>query len=129
MKKLIAVAFCLTQVACTTPARMSAQDLGTFQFDCEHAQEQYNFLESQKYTQNERLIIAMQMTSILGLLSNAANNTGDDSSAALRGEHEAMIKMAQQRLVEYCRSVDHETWRREQVRLQVEARERAAGLR
>lgn len=125
MKKIFIVVFCLTQIACTTPTRMSANDLSNFQYDCSRREEQYKFLESQKYTANERLIVALQMTSITGILSNMYNGTAEDSSAAMRSEHEVMIKHKQRILREQCRTEDYTKWQQEQSRQFVAERERS----
>lgn len=129
MKKLLLIVACLTQAACATPMRMSAHDLANFQYDCSRREEQYQFLESQKYTDNERFMTAIGMTSILGVVSNIYHGTADDSSAAMRGEHEAMIKHNQRILREQCRSEDYTTWQKEQTKQRIEAQERALGYR
>ena len=59
-------------------------------------------MESQRYSDNQRLILAGQMTSILGIVSNAWNGTAADSSAGMNGEHEAMIKAQQRQLRQRC---------------------------
>lgn len=125
MKKTFLVAICLCQIACTTPSRMSVHDLANFQYDCNKREEQYKFLESQKYTDNERFLTALGMTSMLGIASNIYNGTADDSSAAMRGEHEAMIKHNQRILREQCRLEDAIKLQQEQSRRFVEERERS----
>lgn len=102
MKKSLAVFVCATQVACTTPTRMSANDLSNYKIDCNRRHEQHYFLESQRYTNDQRLILAGQMTSILGIVSNVWNGTAADSSAGMNGEHEAMIKAQQRQLRQRC---------------------------
>lgn len=103
MKKLLILAVVVSQAACTTtPARMSFQELSTFKVDCSRREEQYQFLESQKYTVNDRLKLAFQLTSVVGLASNAANGTLQDSSDALDSKHEAMIKHAQREIRQQC---------------------------
>ena len=107
MKKIYVVAFCLSQVACTTvPTRMSFNELSTFKVDCSRRDEQYEFLESQKYSQMDRLKVAFQMTSIIGIISNAYNGTTQDSADALDLKHEAMIKHAQREIKQQCPIVD-----------------------
>lgn len=101
MKTLITVLIIL-QAACTTPTRMSADDLSNYKIDCNRRYQQYDFLESQKYTDNDRLILAGQMTSALGIVANAWNGTAADSSAGMAGEHEAMIKAQQRQLRQRC---------------------------
>jgi hypothetical protein len=81
---------------------MSYQDLSTFKVDCSRRDEQYQFLESQKYSQLERLKVAFGMTSILGIVSNAYNGTTQDSSDTLNFKHEAMIKHAQREIRQQC---------------------------
>lgn len=127
MKWVAIIVFCLLQTACATPTRMSADDLANFQYDCNKREEQYRFLESQKYSDNERLMVALQMTSILGIVSNMYNGTAEDSSAAMRGEHEAMIKHKQRILREQCRTEDYTKWQNEQTKSRIEAQERALG--
>lgn len=102
MKKTFAVLLCATQVACTTPTRMSADDLSKYKIDCNRRYEQHNFLESQRYTDDQRFVLAAQMTSILGIVSNVWNGTAADSSAGMNGEHEAMIKAQQRQLRQRC---------------------------
>jgi hypothetical protein len=102
MKKIMTVVLCLTQLACTTPTRMSANDLSEFKIDCNHRQEQHDFLESQRYSNDDRFKLGLQMTSVWGIISNAFNGTADDSSRAIQGEHEAMIKAQQRQLRQRC---------------------------
>ena len=78
------------------------EDLSNYKINCDRRYEQNEFLESQKYTDNQRLILAGQMTSILGIISNAWNGTAADSSAGMNGEHEAMIKAQQRQLRQRC---------------------------
>lgn len=129
MKRIILVAVCLSQVACTTPTRMSVQDLANFQYDCSRRDEQYQFLESQKYSDNERFMTALGMTSVIGVLSNVYNGTANDSSAAMRGEHEAMIKHNQRILREQCRSEDYTKWQQDEQKKFIDQRERSLGRR
>ena len=104
MKKLLLIAgVCISQTACTTvPARMSYDELRTFKVDCSNRDEQYQFLESQKYSVTERLKLAFQMTSIVGIVSNSYNGTRQDSADALAMKHEAMIKHAQREIRQQC---------------------------
>jgi hypothetical protein len=81
---------------------MSADDLSNYKIDCDNRYRQYEFLESQRYTDNERLILAGQMTSGVGIVLNAWNGTAADSSAGMNGEHEAMIKAQQRQLRQRC---------------------------
>lgn len=107
MKTIIIAVICFTQVACTTvPTRMSYDELRNFKVDCSRRDEQYQFLESQKYTVNDRLILALQMTSIVGIVSNAYNGTMKDSENAMAMKHEAMINHAQMEIREHCRIWD-----------------------
>lgn len=102
MKKFLSMLICVAQFGCATPARMSATDLSEFKIDCDQRHNQYQFLESQKYTSNQRFNLGLQMTSIVGMISNAYNGTGADSSAGINGEHEAMIKAQQRQLRQRC---------------------------
>jgi hypothetical protein len=102
MKKIVVTLLYLTQIGCSTPTRMSADDLSKFQIDCSKRDQQYQFLESQKYSDNDRFNLGLQMTSILGIVSNAWNGTAEDSSAGMNGEHEAMIKAQQRQLRQRC---------------------------
>lgn len=102
MKKTMLILACAIQAACTTPTRMSADDLSNYKIDCNRRYEQHQFLESQRYNDNQRLALAAQMTSILGIISNAWNGTAADSSAGMNGEHEAMIKAQQRQLRQRC---------------------------
>ena len=102
MKRILVTLSCVCLAACTTPTRMSADDLSNYKIDCNNRYRQYDFLESQRYTDNERLILAGQMTSALGIVANAWNGTAADSSAGMAGEHEAMIKQQQRQLRQRC---------------------------
>ena len=102
MKKTLMVLACLVQAACTTPERMSADDLANYKIDCNRRYQQHDFLESQKYSDNDRLVLAGQMTSALGIIANVWNGTAADSSAGMNGEHEAMIKAQQRQLRQRC---------------------------
>lgn len=88
--------------ACTTPMRSSVDNLANFQINCNKRQEQWDYLEKQRYTDNQRFLLGSQMTSLLGIFSNAYNGTAGDSSAGMRGEHEAMIKAKQRQLRQQC---------------------------
>jgi hypothetical protein len=125
MKKLLVSAVCFSQLACTTPIRMSADELSTYQINCDKREEQYRFLESQKYTNDQRLMAALQMTSIIGIISNAYNGTGNDSSAAVNMEHEAMIKAQQRQLRQRCLLEDHVNETNKRQKKFVEQREQS----
>jgi hypothetical protein len=107
MKKLLVSAVCFSQLACTTPIRMSADELSTYQINCDKRTEQYRFLESQRYSEWDRIKSALQMTSVFGIVSNAYHGTANDSSAAVKMEHEAMIKAQQRQLRQRCLLEDH----------------------
>lgn len=125
MRKLLLITVCLTQVACSTPARMSVNDLSTYKIDCSHRQEQYEFLESQRYSNNDRFMLGIQMTSITGILSNMFRGTEKDSRSGMNGEHEAMITVQQQQLRQRCLLEDHVNRTNERTRKFVEERERS----
>ena len=111
MKKLLIVAICFAQSACastTTPTRMSFDELRTFKLDCDRREEQYKFLESQKYSQTDRLKVALQMTSITGIALNLYNGTMQDSADTMDSKHEAMIKHAQREIRQQCPIYDAE---------------------
>lgn len=113
---------------CTsTPARLSVTELSEFKIDCNKRQQQYDFLESQKYTEWERIKLALQLTSVPGILSNMYNSTSQDTSAGMAGEHEVFIKHKQRTIREYCRSVDYTKWQQEQTQQFI--RQREASLR
>lgn len=104
MKKLLIAAICFSQYACSTtaPTRMTFDELRTFKVDCDRREEQYKFLESQKYSQWDRLKVAFQMTSMIGIVSSTYNGTAQDNADTLDFKHEAMIKHAQRELREHC---------------------------
>lgn len=103
MKKLLLVVALVSQTACTSvPVRMSFNELSTFKVDCNRRNEQYQFLESQKYSQWDRLKVAFGMTSVVGIVSNAYNGTSQDSADAMSMKHEAMIKHAQREIQQQC---------------------------
>jgi len=122
--KKLAVSFaCCLQAACATPSRMSADELSAFQIDCNRRNEQYQFLESQKYSLNERLMLAQKSTSILGIISNSYNETSADTRAALKMEHEAMIKAQQRQLRQRCLLEDHVAAEQQRTKRFIETRE------
>lgn len=123
MKKFLIIGVCLAQVACSTPARMSVNDLSTYQIDCSHREEQYKFLESQRYSSNDRLKLGLQMTSVTGIVSNIFRGTEKDSRSGMNGEHEAMIKAQQRQLRQRCLLEDHVNQTNERTRKFVEDRE------
>ena len=102
MKYFGLILLCLTQIACTTPTRMSANDLSEYKINCNQRYQQHNFLESQRYSEWDRIKLAFQMTSIPGIASNVYNGTDEDSAAGMQGEHEAMIKAQQRQLRQRC---------------------------
>ncbi len=102
MKKFAIAVACMTQAACSTPARMSANDLSEYKINCDRRHEQYKFLESQRYSEWDRLKLALQMTSVEGVVSNVYNGTAEDSAAGINGEHEAMIRAQQRQLRQRC---------------------------
>jgi hypothetical protein len=125
MKKILLSVICLSQMACTTPIRMSANELSEYQINCDKREEQYRFLESQRYSEWDRLKTAFQMTSILGIVSNTYNGTANDSSAAMNMEHEAMIKAQQRQLRQRCLLEDHVNSTKERQKRFVEEREQS----
>lgn len=125
MKKILLSVICLSQMACTTPIRMSANELSEYQINCDKRDEQYRFLESQRYSEWDRLKTAFQMTSILGIVSNTYNGTANDSSAAMNMEHEAMIKAQQRQLRQRCLLEDHVNSTKERQKRFVEEREQS----
>lgn len=125
MKKLLLSVICLSQMACTTPIRMSANELSEYQINCDKRDEQYRFLESQRYSEWDRLKTAFQMTSILGIVSNTYNGTANDSSAAMNMEHEAMIKAQQRQLRQRCLLEDHVNSTKERQKRFVQEREQS----
>jgi hypothetical protein len=92
----------LSLTACTTPIRMSADDLSVYKTNCAQRQQQWNFLESQKSTEQDRIKNVFQMTSVFGQLSNWWNGTYRDSQDMLDQRHEAMIKAKQRELRQKC---------------------------
>lgn len=125
MNKLLLSVVCFSQIACTTPTRMSANELSAYQINCNKRDEQYQFLESQRYSEWDRLKTAFQMTSVLGIISNSYNGTARDSSAAMNMEHEAMIKAQQRQLRQRCLLEDHVNSTNERQKRFVEERERS----
>jgi hypothetical protein len=125
MKKLLVSAVCFSQLACTTPIRMSADELSTYQVNCDKREEQYQFLESQRYSEWDRIKSALQMTSVFGIVSNAYNGTANDSSAAVKMEHEAMIKAQQRQLRQRCLLEDHVNETNKRQKKFVEQREQS----
>jgi hypothetical protein len=125
MRNILCIAtVCLLSSACTTtPTRMSANELSEFQINCDKRQEQHDFLESQKYTEWERIKLAFQLTSIPGIVSNMYNGTAQDTSAGMAGEHEVFIKHKQRKIREYCASVDYTKWQQEQTQKFIRERE------
>lgn len=102
MKKFAVILACLLQTACTTPARMTVSDLSNYKINCDRRHEQYQFLESQRYSEWDRLKLALQMTSGPGVAGNVYHGTAQDSSAGMNGEHEAMINAHQNQLRQRC---------------------------
>lgn len=125
MKKLLLSVVCFSQLACTTPIRMSASELSAYRINCDKREEQYRFLESQRYSEWDRLKTAFQMTSMVGIVSNTYNGTANDSSAAMKMEHEAMIKAQQRQLRQRCLLEDHVNTTNERQKRFVEERERS----
>jgi hypothetical protein len=125
MKKLLVSAVCFSQLACTTPIRMSADELSTYQVNCDKREEQYRFLESQRYSEWDRIKSALQMTSVFGIVSNAYHGTANDSSAAVKMEHEAMIKAQQRQLRQRCLLEDHVNETNKRQKKFVEQREQS----
>jgi hypothetical protein len=125
MKKLLVSVVCFSQLACTTPIRMSADELSTYQVNCDKREEQYQFLESQRYSEWDRIKSALQMTSVFGIVSNAYNGTANDSSAAVKMEHEAMIKAQQRQLRQRCLLEDHVNETNKRQKKFVEQREQS----
>jgi hypothetical protein len=117
---------CCVAGCTTTPTRLSADELSEFKIDCNKRQEQHDFLESQKYTEWERIKLALQLTSIPGILANMYNGTAQDTSAGMAGEHEVFIKHKQRKIREHCRSVDYTKWQQEQTQQFIRQREAAA---
>lgn len=81
---------------------MSVSEISAYKIDCDKREEQYKFLESQKYNDNERFNSGLQYTSIGGILSNLFHGTLDDTRDALNSRHEGYINLKQDQLIQYC---------------------------
>ena len=92
--------------ACATKQRLSFEELARFKIDCEKRYEQYEFLESQKYSSDERIILYLQTLYPPALFTLVRNGTLNDNHDGMDGKHEAMIRMAQQQLRQHCALVD-----------------------
>ena len=78
---------------CTTPARMNVVDLNYYTIDCAQQQEQLSFLRRQQPTQNERIIAAMHMTSVTGVLVAASDGTYYEHRASFDRRQDAIANM------------------------------------
>jgi len=105
-KKLIVLTICCLQAACTTPSRMNVNEISAYKIDCDKREEQFQFLESQKYSANERFNSGLQYTSVGGLLSNLFHGTLEDTRDALNSRHEGYINLKQDQLKQYCARKD-----------------------
>ena len=81
---------------------MSVSEISAYKIDCDKREEQYKFLESQKYNDNERFNSGLQYTSIGGILSNLFHGTLEDTRDALNSRHEGYINLKQDQLIQYC---------------------------
>ena len=101
--------------ACATKQRLSFDELARFNIDCERRHEQYEFLESQKYSSDERVILYLQTLFPPTLFMMLRDGTLKDNHDGMDGKHEAMIRMTQRQIKEHCASVDyHNRWMQEQ---------------
>ncbi len=93
--------------ACATKQRLSFEELSRFKIDCDRRNEQYEFLESQKYSSDERIILYFQTLFPPTLFTMLRDGTLKDNHDGMDGKHEAMIRMAQRQIKEHCASVDY----------------------
>ena len=127
MKKMVLCVVCSFLMACSTPARMSVGGLENFKYNCDKRHEQYQFLENQKYSYNERFMVGMQMNSTVGVLSNLFHGTYQDSKDTIESKHERLIAHHQRKLKEQCRYED--SVRADNERMEKWARQRENGSR
>jgi hypothetical protein len=92
--------------ACATKQRLSSDELAQFKINCEKRYEQYEFLESQKYSSDERIILYLQTLYPPTLFALLRDGTFKDNHDGMDGKHEAMIRMTQRQLREHCALTD-----------------------
>lgn len=92
--------------ACATKQRLSFEELARFQIDCSKRYEQYEFLENQKYSSDERIILYLQTLYPPTLFALFRDGTLKDNHDGMDGKHEAMIWIAQHQLRQHCALID-----------------------
>jgi hypothetical protein len=92
--------------ACATKQRLSSDELAQFKINCDKRYEQYEFLESQKYSSDERIILYLQTLYQPTLFALFRDGTLKDNHDGMDGKHEAMIRMTQRQLREHCALID-----------------------
>jgi len=93
--------------ACATKQRLGFEELSRFKIDCDKRHEQYEFLESQKYSSDERIVLYFQTLFPPTLFTMLRDGTLKDNHDGMDGKHEAMIRMAQRQIRQHCASVDY----------------------
>jgi hypothetical protein len=88
--------------ACATKQRLGFEELSSFQISCAKRHEQYEFLESQKYSSDERIMLYLQTLYPPTFFTLMRDGSFKDNYDGIDGKHEAMIKMAQRQLKQHC---------------------------
>lgn len=65
----------LLLAGCTTTARMTRQEIDNMVFDCQHKQQQLDFLRSQMIAGDEYIVSGLMITSAVGYISTNVDGT------------------------------------------------------
>lgn len=102
LKTIFLSFICLSQFGCSTPNRMTVTELNHYKIDCNKKNEQYQFLEEQKYSEVDAIKNYFSLQSLLGIASHVRNDTLNDSVDAVNGRHEAIIRSKQIQMRQQC---------------------------
>ncbi len=92
MNKLLLIIAMLMMAGCTTTARMSRQDLVNFKIDCDHRQEQMDFLRSQWPSEKDMWINTFTVTSLTGVIVTSLDGTEKTRREMVDGYYTSQLR-------------------------------------
>lgn len=94
--------FLAMAVVTSAQADMSFEIINRMVIDCNRAQEQYEFLESEKSTTGDKFKSSIMNNTLLGSLYAKATGQSKWAYTTRSGTRDAVIKLKQQQIREYC---------------------------
>ena len=102
MKKLIASLLLTTTIATTSQADVGFEIINRLIIDCSVAQQQFDFLESERSTSIDKLKSSLYAKTVLGNLVAELTGKNEWASTIGNGVRDGVIDLKQQQIREYC---------------------------